>query len=148
MLEQLLALAAGGLGSASAGLFVNRVGVGLFYAIRGWQKVTSEKRRAGLRTTLVEDGVPFPDFNKWWVPANQALFGTMLVLGLWSAFAAAVLAIVTVVAIVVDGWDRVKRRNPVTPGDWVACAIYLGETLLLFPLAVVMLAGPGSWALN
>jgi uncharacterized membrane protein YphA (DoxX/SURF4 family) len=133
-----------GLGWGAAALTINRVAVGVFFAISGYHKLFNAKRHESLVRTLVEDKVPFVRFNQWFVPIVELTAGSALLLGLYSTVAAVFLGAICLVACGVDGWERVKRWEPIDKADWLDDFLYLPEVLYGLMLLVTILAGPGS----
>jgi uncharacterized membrane protein YphA (DoxX/SURF4 family) len=65
-----------------------------------------------------------------------------------SALAAAGLFVVCLSALLLDAYKRVAGWQPIDRADWIGDVLYLPEALYCIGLAVVMLAGPGSWSLD
>lgn len=131
-----------------AGLFL-RVPVGIFFGIRGAQKVLDHQRRAGLVRTLADDHYPAVTFCSWWIPAWEFLAGTFLALGLFTPIAAAVLGLVCLMAILTDKLHEVKvKRHPATFCDWTCCVLFLSEVPMGLLMTIAILVGPGRYSLD
>lgn len=129
-------------------LAVARASVGVFFCISGANKLFNEGRHARLVETLQKDNVPFVAFNQWWVPGCEFVGGALLAAGLFSAAAAAVLAVICIVALCCEGAERVNAWGPINKGDEVADWLYLQETLYLILLAVTVIAGTGRYSMD
>jgi putative oxidoreductase len=147
-MTDLLHLAAHGLNQADVASTLLRVSMGTFFAISGYNKLTNAGRHAGLVATLEADHVPDVKLMQWWVPGWELVAGSLLALGLFSAFAAAVLFILIGVACVAEGPKRVEEWKPINQGDRVADWLYLQEVLYALILASTALAGPGPFSLD
>jgi uncharacterized membrane protein YphA (DoxX/SURF4 family) len=79
----------------------------------------------------------------YWVPANELVFGILTAVGLFAEFSAAVLGLISLIALIVDGLGRIKQWEPLDRADYLCCVLYLPETLLGI-LAVNTIAGGGG----
>lgn len=132
-----------GLGAPDAALFVNRIAVGVFFAISGYHKLFNSKRHASIAAVMREDKVPAPGFNEWFVPVVEFSAGCALVVGLVSALAASGLLVICVVACIADGLKRIESWGPLDKADYLDDVLYLPEVLYALMLFVVICAGPG-----
>jgi putative oxidoreductase len=127
---------------------LNRVALGMFFAISGYHKLFNAARHATLARTLQDAGVrPLP-IMQWLVPGVEFSGGCALIIGLLSALAAFGLFVVCAAAFALDAIKRIATWQPVNRVDWIGDALYLPEVLYCIGLAVVMLAGPGPWSLD
>ena len=147
-MNELFAAAAHGFGMHDVALALVRAAVGVFFAIAGFHKLFNKARHARLVQTLLEDRVPFPRFFQWWVPAWELLAGAMLAVGFLTAFSAAVLAIVCLVACFCEAREKVRSYGPINLADTIDDYLYLPEVLYLVMLAVSVLAGTGKYSLD
>ena len=131
-----------------AALTLNRVALGLFFAISGYHKLFNRARHATLTQTLQDDGVHAVPIMQWLVPGVEFAGGWALIIGLLSALAAFGLFVVCLGAIALDARKRVTAWQPINRADWLGDLLYLPEALYCIGLAVVMLAGPGPWSLD
>ena len=143
--EPLLALFQFGLGPApgSLALLLNRILLGLFFAISGFHKLFNKGRHAQLIATLRSSHIPLVGFNQWWVPAVEFLGGIALVSGILAPLAAVALAVECLVAVATDGWKRIPAYRPIDKADWLDDLLYLPEMLAIAALLVVVGLGPG-----
>lgn len=118
------------------GITILRVVVGIVFAVHGGQKLFV-LHFAGVARNFARMGIPLPDVSAVVVTLVEFLGGLMLVLGLFTAWAALLLAIEMAVAIV-----TVHLRN----GFFLPGAEY-ALTLLAANIALA-LAGPGEAALD
>ncbi|MBC7792946.1 MAG: DoxX family protein, partial [Clostridia bacterium] len=85
---------------------------------------------------------------RWLVPGVEFTAGCALLIGLLSALAAFGLFVVCLGALALDGVKRIRGWQPIDRADWLGDFLYLPEALYCIGLAIVMLAGPGSWSLD
>jgi uncharacterized membrane protein YphA (DoxX/SURF4 family) len=137
-----------GADAPNAAVMLNRVALGTFLAISGYNKLFNTTRHATLTHTLQDDGVRAVPIMQWLVPGIEFSGGCALVVGLLSALAALGLFVISLVALALDGRKRVATWQPLNRVDWVGNLLYLPEALYCIGLGVVMLAGPGPWSLD
>ncbi len=137
-----------GADAPNAALTLNRVALGLFFSISGYHKLFNSSRHATLARTLQDDGVRGVSIMQWLVPAVEFSAGCALIVGLLSALAAFGLFVVCLGAVTLDAIKRVGTWQPVDRSELVGDLLYLPESLYCIALAVVMLAGPGTWSLD
>ena len=131
-----------------AALTLNRVALGIFFAISGYHKLFNSSRHATLAQTLQDDGVHAVPIMQWLVPGVEFSGGWALMIGLLSALAAFGLFVVCLGAVVFDASKRVRAWQPIDRADWLGDLLYIPEALYCIGLAVVMLGGPGPWSLD
>jgi len=131
-----------------AALTLNRVALGMFFAISGYHKLFNTSRHATLTQTLQDDGVHAVPIMQWLVPSIEFSAGWALIIGLLSALAAFGLFVICLGAVVFDAIKRVRGWQPIDRADWVGDLLYIPEVLYCIGLAVVMLGGPGPWSLD
>jgi len=132
----------------NAALALNRVALGVFFAISGYHKLFNRSRHATLTRTLQGDGVHALPIMQWLLPTTEFAGGSALIVGLLSVLAAFGLFVVCFGAIALDAFKRVRASQPIDRADWLGDFLYLPETLYCIGLTVVMLAGPGPWSLD
>jgi uncharacterized membrane protein YphA (DoxX/SURF4 family) len=137
-----------GLGLTDIALLLNRVVIGVFFAISGFHKLFYAERHASLVSTMQADGVPLLRVNQWFVPSVEFLCGLSLIVGFASIFAALLLGAICLVATCVDGIKRIPGWKPLDKADWLDDLLYLPEALYGVMLAFVIMAGPGALALD
>lgn len=137
-----------GADAPEAALTLNRVALGLFFAISGYLKLFNAARHATLARTLQDDGVRAVPIMQWLVPSVEFSGGCALIVGLLSALAAFGLLVVCLGAFVLDAVKRINAGQPLNLAACVADLLYLPEVLYCIGLAVVMLGGPGPWSVD
>lgn len=141
-------IAAHGLLAPDAALALTRLCVGTFFAISGFNKLFNVGRHNSLTANLRKNHIPALGIMQWFVPGWEFASGLMLALGFLSAFNAAVLMIICIVACCCEAKAKVAAYHPINRGDWVADWLYLPEVLYLFLLAVIVLAGTGQYSID
>ena len=131
-----------------AAFTLNRVVLGIFFAISGYHKLFNTSRHATLAQTLQDDGVHAVPIMQWLVPGVEFAGGWALIIGLLSALAAFGLFVVCLGAVVLDASKRLSAWQPIDRADWLGDLLYIPEALYCIGLAVVMLGGPGPWSLD
>jgi putative oxidoreductase len=129
-------------------LTVNRMVLGVFFAISGYHKLFNASRHATLTGTLRDDGVHAVPIMQWLLPSAEFSGGCALILGLLSVLAAFGLFVICAGAVAFDAVKRIRAWQPVDRADWLGDLLYVPETLYCIGLSVVMLAGPGPWSLD
>jgi putative oxidoreductase len=137
-----------GAGAPDAALALNRVALGVFFAISGYLKLFNATRHATMTQTLQSAGVPAVRIMQWLVPAVEFSGGVALIVGLLSALAAFGLLVICLFAFKLDAIKRIEGWQPLNRADWVGDVLYLPEALYCIGLTVVILAGPGPWSLD
>jgi uncharacterized membrane protein YphA (DoxX/SURF4 family) len=137
-----------GADAPNAALTLNRMAIGLFFSISGYHKLFNASRHATLARTLQDDGVRALPVMQWLVPGVEFSAGCALIIGLLSALAAFGLFVVSLGAVALDAIKRLSTWQPIDRSEWLGDLLYLPESLYCIALAVVMLAGPGTWSLD
>src|ERR1700722_16487305 len=132
----------------NAALTLNRVALGVFFAISGYHKLFNASRHATLTRTLQDDGVHAVPFMQWLLPSAEFGGGCALIVGLLSVLAAFGLFVICLGAIALDAVKRIRTWQPIDRADWLGDLLYVPEALYCIGLSVVMLAGPGPWSLD
>jgi putative oxidoreductase len=122
------------------GILIARVAVGLLFFLSGRAKLFVPERREQMRKTLMEAHVPFPDLNAVFVATVEFVCGLMLVLGMLTPLACALLGCVIAVAIATTAIHKLKASSP---AEWLAAFLYLPEVLYLVILFWLSFSGPG-----
>ena len=91
-----------GANAPDAALTLNRVALGVFFAISGYHKLFNASRHATLTRTLQDAGVRGVPVMKWLVPGVEFSAGCALILGLLSALAAFGLFVVCLGALTLE----------------------------------------------
>jgi uncharacterized membrane protein YphA (DoxX/SURF4 family) len=129
-------------------LTLNRVALGVFFAISGYHKLFNPPRHATLTRTLQDDGVHGVPIMQWLLPSSEFSGGCALIVGLLSVLAAFGLFVICVGALAFDAVKRIRAWQPIDRADWLGDLLYVPEALYCIGLTVVMLAGPGPWSLD
>ena len=132
----------------NAALTLNRVALGVFFAISGYHKLFNASRHTTLTRTLQDDGVHAVPIMQWLLPSAEFSGGCALIIGLLSVLAAFGLFVISAGAIAFDAVKRIRAWQPIDRADWLGDLLYVPETLYCIGLTVVMLAGPGPWSLD
>lgn len=147
-MHTILNLAQHGLSTPDIALTSVRVLTGTFFAASGWNKLTNAGRHSTILQTMIQDKVPFPRVMQWWVPGNEFVMGTLLFLGLFSAFSATVLAIICIVACSCEARSRVAAYKPINTVDTIDDWLYLPEVLYIAMLSIPVFVGHGALAID
>lgn len=118
--------------------FVLRVATGLIFFMHGWQKLTMFGLD-GVTGMLGGMGFPFPAFFAVLLIAAEVVGGAALVLGVFTHWAAKILAIVSIVA-----WVTVHLKG----GFFLSNGGYEFIMLLFAASVSLMITGPGKYALG
>jgi uncharacterized membrane protein YphA (DoxX/SURF4 family) len=129
-------------------LTLNRVALGVFFAITGYHKLFNAPRHGTLTRTLQDDGVHAVPIMQWLLPSAEFAGGWALIAGLLSVLAALGLFVICVGAVALDAVKRIRAWRPLDRADWLGDLLYVPETLYCIGLTVVVLAGPGPWSLD
>ena len=132
----------------NAALTLNRVALGVFFAISGYHKLFNASRHATLTSTLRDDGVHGLPIMQWLIPSVEFSGGLALIVGLLSVLAAFGLFVVSAGALALDAFKRIRAWQPIDRADWLGDLLYVPEALYCIGLTVVMLGGPGPWSLD
>src|SRR5271170_3975862 len=134
--------------SPNAALTLNRIALGVFFAISGYHKLFNASRHATLTRTLQDDGVHAVPIMRWLLPSAEFSGGWALIVGLLSVLAAFGLFVICIGALALDAVKRIRSWQPIDRADWLGDLLYVPEALYCIGLTVVMLAGPGPWSLD
>lgn len=126
-------------------LTINRLTLGLFFAISGFHKLFNQQRHATVTNELRRLGIPAVWFNQWWVPTVEFLGGLALVSGILAPLAAMGLMVICFIATCTAGIKRIPSYNPIDKADWLDDLLYLPEVLYLIGLSIIIDLGPGPF---
>jgi uncharacterized membrane protein YphA (DoxX/SURF4 family) len=132
----------------NAALTLNRMALGVFFAISGYHKLFNASRHATLTTTLEGDDVHDVPVMQWLLPSAEFSGGVALIMGFLSVLAAFGLFLICAGAVAFDAVKRIRAWQPLDRADWLGDLLYTPEALYCIGLTVVMLAGPGPWSLD
>jgi putative oxidoreductase len=129
-------------------LTLNRVALGVFFAISGYLKLFNVTRHATLTRTLEGSGVRAVRVMQWLVPGVEFSAGLALIVGFLSALAAFGVFVICLFAFKLDALKRIDSWMPINRFDRIGDVLYLPEVLYCIGLLVVMLGGPGPWSVD
>ena len=125
-----------------------RVVLGVFFLLSGYHKLFNAQRHAAIVTTMIQDHVPFPWFNCWFVPIIEFSGGMALIVGLLSPLAASGLFVICLVATLADGLKRIKAWKPLDDADYADDVLYLPEVLYCVMLVPTIIGGAGPYSMD
>jgi putative oxidoreductase len=137
-----------GFGLVPVALAINRITVGTFFVLSGYQKLFKPSRHNELVSTLQADGVHGIRIMQWLIPSAEFAGGLALVSGTLSVIAALGLMVIMGGALCLDGVKRIAAWKPLDRADWFDDLLYLPETPYMLALLLVVLAGPGAPAVD
>ncbi len=130
------------------GITILRLGMGTFFSISGYLKLFNPVRHTTIAQTMVDDHIPKPNFNSWFVPIAEFMGGFALLIGLFTPAAALGLFVICCGATVTDGLKRIGGWKPLNKADYLDDILYLPEALYALILIVLVLAGGGPYGLD
>lgn len=133
-------------GAAFFPLTLMRVAIGLFFFSSGFNKVFVPAGQAAMLQTITEAGIPFPALMAVFVASCEALFGLLLAVGLLSRLSAAILATISVVALLTVGIHQIPAG--ITAIAWYSWFFYLPEPLYLLILLTIIVQGSGPFGID
>ncbi|MCC8906817.1 DoxX family protein [Curtobacterium sp. GD1] len=122
-----------------------RVALGLFFAASGWNKTVTAPGRAAMAETIRSIGAPVPDVTAAVVAGCELVFGLLLAVGLVTRAAAAVLGVISTVALTTVAVHQLRPADAVT---WYGDLLYLPEVLYLLLAVVLVALGGGPFGLD
>ena len=125
--------------------FVTRVVVGGMFFLSGFYKLFSAQSAEKMQKTMVEAGIAAPRKTARFVSVCEFVGGALLILGLMTTLAAAVLFIISLVALLTVTRKSVEGTSL---GYRLSRYLDLPETLLMTILFWLMVQGPGLWSLD
>jgi putative oxidoreductase len=125
--------------------FMARIAVGGMFFLSGFYKLFTAASAEKMRKTLVEAGISAPRQTAKFVSACEFVFGALLILGLFASVAAAVLLVISLVALVTVTSKSVEGASF---GYRLSSYLDLPETLLMILLFWLICVGPGLWSLD
>ena len=130
-----------------APILVARVSLGLFFALSGWNKLFQEANRNSLIETMVEAGIPFPEFMSVFLASVEFFGGSFLVVGLLSTFWSIALTIAMVVAIATVEIHHAIPKG-LGPLDWLGWFLYLPLVMYVIMFVWLIITGPGPHSVD
>jgi putative oxidoreductase len=129
-----------------APILLARVSLGLFFAISGWNKLFVEKNKAGLLEVMHEIGIPFPEFFAVLLASVEFFGGSLLTVGLLSAFCGIALAFAMVVAIATVEVHTIPAGLSFL--NWLDYFLYLPQVMYVILFAWLLVSGPGPISID
>lgn len=129
-----------------APILLARVSLGLFFAVSGWNKLFVEKNKAGLLEVMHEIGIPFPEFFAVVLASVEFFGGSLLTVGLLSAFCGIALAFAMVVAIATVEVQTIPTGLSFL--NWLDYFLYLPQVLYVILFAWLLVSGPGPISID
>ena len=123
-------------------ILVARVSLGLFFALSGWNKLFQEANRNSLIETMVEAGIPFPEFMSVFLASVEFFGGSFLVVGFLSTFWSIALTIAMIVAIATVEIHHAIPKG-LGPLDWLGWFLYLPQVMYVIMFVWLVITGPG-----
>ncbi|CAN5262333.1 hypothetical protein BH10PSE2_BH10PSE2_02730 [soil metagenome] len=125
--------------------FVARIAVGAMFFLSGYYKLFSAESAEKMRKTMVEAGIAAPRDTAKLVSVCEFVFCALLIVGLFASVAAAVLLVISLVALVTVTSKKVEGTSF---GYRLSSYLDLPETLLMVILFWLICVGPGLWSLD
>ena len=129
-----------------APILLARVSLGLFFAISGGNKLFLVEHREGLVKTMVEAGIPFPEFTAIFLSSVEFFGGSLLIIGLLSTFCAIALTIAMIVAILTVEIYTIPEGLSFL--NWLDYFLYLPQAMYVVIFLWLMVSGPGPVSID
>ena len=123
------------------GPLLARVSIGVLFALTGAGKLLVPARRAEMRRTLSQAGLPFPAVAAIVVSSIECLSGVGVMFGLLTRTFSLLLTGVMAGALWTTVLPAMKPRGLFS---WITDFLYLPEVLYIVILLWLVLSGPGS----
>jgi putative oxidoreductase len=120
---------------------VARVTIGVVFVQTGWGKLANLDKTIGYFRSL---GIPAPEFQAPFASASELIFGALVLVGLFTRFAAIPLIIIMIVALETAAYEPAKAIEEGTLNYLFGLSEYLYIVILLW-LAVY---GPGPVSID
>lgn len=126
---------------------ISRIAIGIFFLITGANKLFNPVFQASMLKTITGIGFPYPQFTADFTAANEAFFGLLLAIGLYTRFSAMVLNIILFTALFTfDIPNHIPKGLDVF--TWYSYFLYLPQTLYILFLFGAILTGGGPLSLD
>ena len=126
-------------------LLVVRIVTGLMFAISGGYKLFTKGQRETMRETLKDGDIPKPAMMTYFVSANELIFGLLLAIGLFAVPSALVLAFISVVAFLTQGYEPQKDQDFLF---WISVLLMKHQVLLFSLLLSIIAFGAGAYSID
>lgn len=125
---------------------VSRIMIGLFFFISGANKIFNPDFQLSMLKTITSIGFPYPQFVAHFTAANEAVFGLLLTIGLFTRLSSVVLSIILTVALITTNIPELPSGlNPVT---WYSYFLYLPEVLYVLFMLNALATGGGPMSID
>jgi len=128
-------------------LVICRISVGIFFLITGFNKLFNPVFQSSMLKTITGIGFPYPRFTANFTAANEAIFGLLLAIGLFTRFSSTVLIIILLVAMVTFDIPQYIPQG-LDPFTWYSYFAYLPQTLYLLILMHILTVGAGPFSVD
>ena len=125
--------------------FVARIAVGGMFFLSGFYKLFTAASAEKMQKTMVDAGIAAPRQTAKFVSVCEFAFGALLILGLFTSIAAAVLFVISLVALITVASKSVEGTSF---GYRLSSYLDLPETLLMIILFWLICVGPGLWSMD
>ena len=129
-----------------AAILLARVSLGLFFAISGGNKLFVQKHRDGMLETMIEAGIPFPEFTAVFLSLMEFFGGLLLTIGLLSTFCAIALMISMIVAILTVEVYTIPQGLSFL--DWLDSFLFLPQAMYVLLFIWLVVSGPGPVSID
>lgn len=133
-------------GAVPFAILLARVSVGVFFAISGGSKLFVARHAQELFATISGAGLPFPHSTTYFVSAVEFIGGCLLIIGLFTSLAAAILIIDMIAAIITVQLAALPKSHSFL--DWLDNFLYLPEVLYIVILVWLICSGPGRLSVD
>ncbi len=128
-------------------LVICRIAIGVFFLIAGVNKLFNPVFQKSMLKTITSIGAPYPVFTANFTAANEAIFGLLLAIGLFTRFSSIVLIIILMVALITFDIPQYIPQG-LDPFTWYSYFAYLPQTLYLLILIHLLVVGSGSFSID
>ena len=123
----------------NAALGITRIFIGALILMTGIMKFTVPMLRTAWSGQLRLARLPFYKLTFWWFPVAELVVGTLLILGVWTRPAAAVVLLMMLGATYVHIVINDPSVFPLQPNAPIIPVVVIGLTIF------VLVGGTGSW---
>ena len=126
---------------------VSRILIGVFFLITGLNKLFNPVFQTSMLKTITGIGFPYPQFVANFTAANEAFFGLLLAIGLFTRFSAVVLNIILFTALFsFDIPNHIPKE--LGPFTWYSYFLYLPQVLYILFLFNAIFIGGGPISID
>lgn len=128
-------------------ILVARFSLGLFFAVSGYNKLFVPAKHEDLIHLMTNIGIPFPEFTALLLGSVEFFGGLLLMVGLFSTFAAIALTVAMIVAIVTVEIDQIIPKG-IGFLEWMSWFLYLPQVMYIILFGWLMTTGPGRCSID